>query len=82
LTPFNTLQSETITFFAKFLFGGESRLYFYNTTFLFWYDVFMDKLFKIGDVVPLTGSYLCVPCGYVQEFVVGEEIKIVEDTGK
>ena len=28
-------------------------------------------LYKIGDVVPESGSYLCVPCGYIQHFEVG-----------
>lgn len=28
-------------------------------------------LFKIGDAVPRTGMYLCVPCGYVQRFEEG-----------
>jgi hypothetical protein len=24
--------------------------------------------YKIGDIVPVSGAYLCIPCGYVQEF--------------
>lgn len=30
------------------------------------------KLFKIGDVIPKTGMYICVPCGFVTEFFEGE----------
>jgi hypothetical protein len=30
-------------------------------------------LHKIGDVVPQSGMYLCVPCGFVQEFKEGEQ---------
>lgn len=30
------------------------------------------KLYKIGDVVPVQGAYVCVPCGYVQMFEQGE----------
>jgi len=29
------------------------------------------RLFSIGDLVPQSGSYLCVPCGYVQFFEAG-----------
>ena len=32
----------------------------------------MPVLFKIGDAVPQTGWYVCVPCGYTQLFCVGE----------
>ncbi len=28
-------------------------------------------LYKIGDIVPVHGMYMCVPCGYVQEFQEG-----------
>ncbi len=28
----------------------------------------MKNLYKIGDKVPEDGVYLCVPCGYTQEF--------------
>lgn len=28
----------------------------------------LEKLYKIDDVVPQSGQYLCVPCGYVQYF--------------
>lgn len=30
-------------------------------------------LYKIGDLVPEDGMYLCVPCGFVEEFRAGEE---------
>lgn len=30
-----------------------------------------ELLFKIGDVIPKTGQYLCVPCGFVQFFTEG-----------
>ena len=30
-----------------------------------------SKRYKIGDLVPTSGAYLCVPCGYVQEFEEG-----------
>ncbi len=25
-------------------------------------------LYKIGDIAPVHGMYMCIPCGYVQEF--------------
>lgn len=28
--------------------------------------------FAIGDAVPETGLYLCVPCGFVEEFQAGD----------
>lgn len=34
--------------------------------------VVAEKLYKIGEVVPTHGMYMCVPCGYVQEFKAGE----------
>ena len=30
------------------------------------------QLFKIGDAVLESGMYVCVPCGFMQEFVFGE----------
>ena len=30
-----------------------------------------DKLYKIGDIVPATGQYVCVPCGFVTDFTEG-----------
>lgn len=30
------------------------------------------KVFKIGDSVPEGGAYLCVPCGFIQNFKAGE----------
>jgi hypothetical protein len=29
------------------------------------------KLYKIGDAVLQSGMYICVPCGYVQNFEAG-----------
>jgi hypothetical protein len=34
--------------------------------------VITKALYKIGDSVPESGSYLCVPCGYVQYFEAGK----------
>lgn len=31
----------------------------------------MAPLYKIGDTVPASGMYMCVPCGYAQEFQEG-----------
>lgn len=28
-------------------------------------------MYRKGDAVPLSGQYVCVPCGYVQYFEVG-----------
>ncbi len=28
-------------------------------------------LYKIDDIVPIHGMYMCIPCGYVQEFQEG-----------
>jgi hypothetical protein len=33
---------------------------------------FTKALYKIGDVVPEDGLYLCVPCSFVQEFKAGD----------
>lgn len=33
--------------------------------------VAVTQLFKKGDIVLASGSYLCVPCGYVQAFEAG-----------
>ncbi|MBD3251333.1 hypothetical protein GF380_02645 [Candidatus Uhrbacteria bacterium] len=30
------------------------------------------KRYNVGDMVPFTGAYLCIPCGYVQVFEQGE----------
>lgn len=30
------------------------------------------ELYAIGDVVLETGLYVCVPCGYMQQFLAGE----------
>lgn len=35
-------------------------------------------LYKIGDIVPTDGVYLCVPCGYMQEFQAGESFTTCE----
>lgn len=34
--------------------------------------VAVKELYAIGDVIPETGLYVCVPCGYVQQFIAGE----------
>ncbi len=31
-----------------------------------------ETLYKIGDIAPVRGMYMCVPCGYVQEFNGGD----------
>lgn len=31
----------------------------------------VTQLYKKGDVVPVSGSYVCVPCGYIQQFEAG-----------
>ena len=31
----------------------------------------ITKLYSIGDLVPASGNYVCVPCGYVQYFEAG-----------
>ena len=31
----------------------------------------VTQLYRKGDTVPAGGMYLCVPCGYVQEFALG-----------
>ncbi len=35
-------------------------------------------LYKIGDIVPEHGMYMCVPCGYVQEFLKGDQFTTCE----
>lgn len=35
-------------------------------------------LYKIGDTVPEHGRYMCVPCGYVQEFFKGDPFTTCE----
>lgn len=30
------------------------------------------KLYAVADVIPVSGDYLCVPCGYLQYFEAGE----------
>lgn len=34
-------------------------------------EVLTQSSYKIGDVIPQTGEYVCVPCGYVQYFEAG-----------
>lgn len=34
--------------------------------------VITEQLFKIGDIVPESGAYVCVPCGFIQNFSAGE----------
>jgi hypothetical protein len=36
------------------------------------------SLFKIGDVVPESGEYICVPCGFVQRFEAGKQFTTCE----
>ncbi len=31
----------------------------------------VTQLFRKGDIVPMSGMYLCVPCGYTQRFEAG-----------
>jgi hypothetical protein len=31
-----------------------------------------EKLYAIGEIVPQSGLYVCVPCGYVQQFQEGK----------
>lgn len=31
------------------------------------------KLYKIGEAVPQSGMYVCVPCGYIQYFEAGTD---------
>lgn len=33
--------------------------------------LFATKLFAVRDIAPVSGSYLCIPCGYVQYFEAG-----------
>ena len=33
----------------------------------------VETLYKIGDMIPQSGNYICVPCGYVQYFLMGEQ---------
>lgn len=34
--------------------------------------------FRMGETVPKTGWYLCVPCGYLQEFSAGNTFTTCE----
>lgn len=34
-------------------------------------QVLIKELFAIGDVVSISGYYVCVPCGYAQYFEAG-----------
>lgn len=38
----------------------------------------MKDLFAIGDEVPQTGLYVCVPCGYTQQFIAGDKFTTCE----
>ena len=33
------------------------------------------RLFALDDYVPVSGSYLCVPCGYIQYFEAGNQFE-------
>ncbi len=35
-------------------------------------DISTDELFAIGELVPVSGLYVCVPCGYTKQFTAGE----------
>lgn len=35
-----------------------------------------DKLYAIGDAVPEDGWYLCVPCGFADEFKAGDAFPV------
>lgn len=34
-------------------------------------QVLVKELFAIGDMVSISGYYVCVPCGYIQYFEAG-----------
>lgn len=34
-------------------------------------SVTVTEVFKKGDVVPVSGQYVCIPCGYIQYFEAG-----------
>jgi hypothetical protein len=36
------------------------------------------NVYKIGDIVPVHGAYLCIPCGYIQEFQAGDTFTTCE----
>lgn len=38
----------------------------------------VKELFKVGDLVVKSGRYLCVPCGYEQNFEKGESFTVCE----
>ena len=38
----------------------------------------VKELFKVGDLVGVSGRYLCVPCGYEQYFEKGEYFTVCE----
>ncbi|MBI3627655.1 MAG: hypothetical protein HY220_02825 [Candidatus Sungbacteria bacterium] len=31
------------------------------------------KIYSINEIVPVSGNYICVPCGYVQYFEAGDK---------
>lgn len=33
--------------------------------------IWLSQLYKIGNAVPQSGMYVCVPCGYIQNFEAG-----------
>lgn len=37
-------------------------------------QVLIKELFAIGDVVSISGYYVCVPCGYTQYFEAGTKL--------
>jgi hypothetical protein len=36
-------------------------------------NTLMDKPFSKGDVVPVAGEYVCVPCGFKKKYEPGEQ---------
>ncbi len=38
----------------------------------------LDQIFKITDIVPVSGTYLCVPCGHTQYFEQGAKFETCE----
>jgi rubrerythrin len=38
-------------------------------------EVFDQDLYREGDVVPETGHYVCIFCGFIQEYCEAEEFE-------
>lgn len=41
-------------------------------------QILIKELYKIDDLVPQTGHYICLPCGYIQEFEAGRKFTTCE----